>query len=245
MRVAFHILICAGIAASLFGTAFCTAELFAPEASVVTSLLIPGPGGESKAIDGFPHKIPGTDLQIQDITAYEGPYLEDGTYEEICDVAVLIVSNTSEHPLETVEISLFGLRRTLEFSGTWLPPGSRCVLLEKNRRLYREESYVGCSGNQSICKEENALENITLEEVGDDTLCLVNGGPERQPPVLLRYKTYMQEEDLYIGGVTNEVLFPSLAPGETYTLTPPRYVKGYGKIIFAQVDKYVDAIDID
>lgn len=245
MRVVLYFLICVGIAASFWGTAVCTAELFTPETSVVTSLLLPGPEGGSNGISVLPYTIPGTDLQIQSVTAYEGPYLEDGTYEEVSDVAALVVANTSEHPLQTVEISLFGLRRTLEFSGTWLPPGSSCVLLEKNRSLYREESYVGCSGNQSICKEENALENITLDEVGDDTLCLVNGGPERQPPVLLRYKTYMQEEDLYIGGVTNEVLFPSLAPGETYTLTPPRYVKGYGKIIFAQVDKYVDAVDID
>ena len=133
MRVVLHFLICVGIAASFWGTAVCTAELFTPETSVVTSLLLPGPEGGSNGISVLPYTIPGTDLQIQSVTAYEGPYLEDGTYEEVSDVAALVVANTSEYPLQTVEISLYTLRRTLEFSGSWIPARRRWLAVPSDR----------------------------------------------------------------------------------------------------------------
>lgn len=182
----------------------------------------------------FPYSIYGTDLTIEALSFYEGPYLEDGTYEEVCDVAALVVHNTGAQTLSKVSITVQTEKEALLFEGNWLLPGKTCVLLEKNKSIYANETVRHCEGISRVTAFENLLDGqVAVNEESIDRLKVTNLSENSLSHLRIVYKNYLTQTDMYMGGITYEIGIDGLAPGQCYTLTPPYYVKDYSKVIFA------------
>lgn len=184
----------------------------------------------------LPAEIVGTDLTAEALSYYEGPYLEDGSYEEVCDVAALVVANPLDTPIRQVQILVETEKEMLQFAGSWIPAGSKCVLLEMERNQYAGEAVYRCTGIQQAADMQNSVP-VELREEGDITICVVNRSDSGIPALRLGYKTYLQQTDMYIGGITNELLIENLEPGREYCVTPPHYVKDYCRIVFMRTDE--------
>lgn len=234
MRTGMRILIGFGVAGTLLSAVLYCTELFAYSSQAVVEVCEPTLSREAEPIT-LPYTVEGTDLIIKELATYEGPFLEDGTYEEVSDVAALVLHNTGEKTLQTADITVYTQENVLQFKGTWLPAESNCVLLEVNRMPYTGEPITRCIGSQEKTVYENLLHSqLLLQEGSSEEICVFNTSEYSVGKLRLLYKTYLAQTDMYMGGVTNELELEELKPGKTVCVTPPRYVQGYSKVVFVR-----------
>lgn len=144
-------------------------------------------------------------LEITEIGTYSGTFMEDGSDEEVQDVLMIKVTNTSDTVLQYTEIVLKEESgEEARFALSTLPPNETVVVLEATRKEFKESvNYVSAEAqdvvffNEGISMHSDKLElgglegafnikNISEEDITGD--------------VYIYYKNY--EEDLFYGGIT-------------------------------------------
>ena len=91
-------------------------------------------GSVQQGEDGFfPYVIEGTELTVQNISSYDGIFLEDGSDGEVTGVAAMVVENTGDTNVEYAAITISCNGETLEFDASDLPAGATVVVQEKNK----------------------------------------------------------------------------------------------------------------
>lgn len=71
---------------------------------------------------------------------------------------------------------------------------------------------------------ENADHSLTVTNLtGEDIAC-----------VRIFYKLYMQDEDVYVGGITYNARLVDLPAGGSQTVTPSHYAKGYSRVVMVR-----------
>ena len=175
-------------------------------------------------------------LVIQSLGGYEGPYLEDGTYEEVSDVVAVMVHNTGKTTIKNTNFTLKTAQGIYKFQGRTILPDQTCVLLELAREPYRGESAAVCIGSVVAEDRENMLDSCVSVAAGQENTVVVsnisNGTVEG---LCLYYKTYLLETDTLIGGLTYQVELQTLLPGQSQALYLPYYAEGYSKIVAAYI----------
>lgn len=188
----------------------------------------------------LPISIEGTNLVAQRMTVYDGPFLEDGSGQEVVGIAALLVYNAGEQEVLQTGITLQqadAAGRTLCFYGENIPPGRSVLLLERNRRSCVQMEFTACSGWAVSTREirepaayleviDTAMDTVTVTNVTEDTL----------QDVRVYYKSWLSPPDIYVGGISREITVPSLRPGESATLHPDYYASGYTKIISVSIN---------
>ncbi len=183
----------------------------------------------------LPTPIEGTTLIAQQMTVYDGPFLEDGSGNEVVGIAALVVYNAGDREILQTGITLQqegSAGTALCFYGENIPPGKAVLLLERNRRSCEQNEFTTCSGWQVSAWEtrepaayleivDTALGAVTVTNITCDTLY----------DIRLYYKSWLSPPDIYIGGISREVSVSALQPGESATLHPPYYARGYTKIV--------------
>ena len=103
-------------------------------------------GSVQQGEDGFfPYAIEGTELTVQNISSYDGIFLEDGSDGEVTGVAAMVVENTGDTNVEYAAITISCNGETLEFDASDLPAGATVVVQEKNKTPYQSGTYTDCS----------------------------------------------------------------------------------------------------
>ena len=116
------------------------------------------------------------------------------------------------------------------FAGDHIPPSSWVMLLEQNRKPYRQDSPIACTGSQTV-SIENA-EMLPQVQIEDTTYGMVvcNHGNEIQD-VSIYYKGWLSSPEIYLGGITYCTVIPNLQPGQRVQLQPYHYAPGYSKVV--------------
>lgn len=70
-------------------------------------------------------------LEITDMAAYAGIYMEDGSNEIVSNIMMVVLKNTTEKDLQLARIELTFSDFSAKFEVTNLPAGASVVLLEK------------------------------------------------------------------------------------------------------------------
>lgn len=73
-------------------------------------------------------------IKIKEIGSYTGPYMEDGTDEDVEDVLQILVKNIGDEPLQYAKIALLSENEEAVFEMTTLFPGESMIVLEANRK---------------------------------------------------------------------------------------------------------------
>lgn len=180
----------------------------------------------------FPIAIPDTALIAQYPVLYEGPFLEDGSWDYVVDVAALVVFNTARTDIENARIVLQWKQGAYVFEAELLPARTAVLVLDKCRQKYAQHDWVSCVGTQQAggmpCLSEDAL---TVEHADMGTIRVTNITSSVLRGIRVYYKSYLSAEDLYIGGIAYSLDIPELAPGESTTVSPFRYADGYSKVV--------------
>ncbi len=192
-------------------------------------------GGKETAVAEvleFPIVISGTELIIQHSAGYEGPFLEDSTQEPVSEVMGLMVYNPTPRYVQQAVFQLQQGGRTLFFEITYLPPGSRVLVLEKNGQLYSKDPVHACCCLSLLMLAEPDKPEIAVQE-GEGKLTVSNTGQEAAEKITVYYKQYYEQEGFYLGGRTDSVEIRGLLSGQSRELVPYRYVCGYSRIVLA------------
>lgn len=176
-------------------------------------------------------------MEITDIGAYTGIYMEDGTDEMVSGTLMMIVTNTSEKVIQYAEIDMTVGEETAHFTLSTLPAGESVVLLEKSRMEYSFEiNYADCKVEAKniatidgpLDMHEDKLKIQTLDGVMNVTNI---SGEDISKDIIIYYKN--SAADLYYGGITYRIILQGgLKADEIRQLVANHFNEGGSAIMF-------------
>lgn len=177
----------------------------------------------------FPYEITGTTLVAEGVASYDGPYLEDGSDQEVVNVTALLLHNTGDVGITKTEVIMQREEQDLVFEADTIPPGAKVLILEKSRKRHNSKDVTSCSGWQTIDEYGWYDWGVSICDVTMGILKITNQTDRPIKNLKLYYKTKL--EDIYIGGITYVHTVSNLNAGETIQISPYHYAKGYSEII--------------
>lgn len=183
----------------------------------------------------LPYTIANTGLVIQQVSAYSGAFLEDGSDVDISNVTAIVLKNTGETAVEYASITLTREDEALHFEVSALPAGATVVVQEADRKTYTEGAYTDCTADVAeLASFEMSEDQVRVTENADHSLTVTNLTGEDIACVRIFYKLYMQDEDVYVGGITYNARLVDLPAGGSQTVTPSHYAKGYSRVVMVR-----------
>lgn len=153
-------------------------------------------------------------LILEQVGAYTGAYVEDGSDQQVERVAAVVVRNTSDEMLQLMQLELTIDGKETLFQITNLPGGARVLAMEMSRISLSEESQIAYEQEASVFLEDASLHEDVVEVSGKDgRLTAGNRTGEVLKNVYVYYKT-KTEENSYLGGITYRVGFEEI-PAQT------------------------------
>lgn len=180
----------------------------------------------------FPYTVAGYDLEIQKLAPYNGMFVEDGTNTTVENVAMLLVHNKSKLPVEYAEIVIDCGSEQLQFTISALPAGEKVVVQEKNAKPVPAEKATTITATVAQ-REDMALSKSQIEvtDNGNNTLTIRNLTDKAIPTVRVFYKYYMEEEDVFVGGIAFTVRITRLNAGASVTVQPSHYTSTTSRVV--------------
>lgn len=189
----------------------------------------------------FPYNITGTDLVIEQVNSYNGIYFEDGSDREVSNVAAIVLRNNGQTCIEYVNITVKCNDILLQFVGSTLEAGERMIILEADGKNYQTGKYTDCTADVASITELVMSENLVcVEEQENGKLLVTNLTEENIPCIRIFYKYYMDDVDVYVGGITYTAKVVDLNAGASCTVTPSHYYSGFSKILMIKTYKTAD-----
>ncbi len=178
----------------------------------------------------MPRTVENTKLLLRELAAYEGPFWEDGSGEEVADIAALVVENVAGVMISHAQIILETDKGNLEFSIHWLPADGVALVPEAHRAPADDYRITGCSGwSTTIYPEISGA--VTAREQGLGELVFTNHTTQPIAGVKAVYRPYDPGSGMYIGGSAQTLELAWLRAGEERCVTPVRYACGYTKVV--------------
>lgn len=179
----------------------------------------------------FPIPISCTTLVVEDLAAYDGAFFEDGTGREVCNVAALMLRNTSERIVPYAHVVLHSTDCTYVFDGFMIPAGASVLIPEKNARKLSSIAVEDCFGWSTVMADSRQYA-ISVSESGMDKLAVTNLSESPIHDLTLYHKTYLDEWGFYMGGRAVETTVEIILPGQTVVVHPKQYAAGYSKVVY-------------
>lgn len=183
----------------------------------------------------FPYAIPGTNLVVYTVAGFDGIFLEDGSDEAVSNITAMLVENTGSTGIEYAMITAVREGTTLEFEASAIPGGAAVLIQEKHKTPYQEGEYRSCGADVAELGDFTMSQDlVALDENEDGSLSVTNLTGQAIPCVRIFYKSYMDEESVYVGGITYNAKLTDLEPGECRTVAPSHYAGGYSRVVMVR-----------
>lgn len=187
--------------------------------------------GEETGI-AFPCQVPGYDLTIEKMAPYTGMYVEDGTNVTVQNVAMLLVRNHGDFPVEYTQIRIMCGQEELLFDISALPAGQQLVVQEKSGKTISDGEADSASALIVQRAQMEMSENmVKVTDNGDNTLTIENLTEETIPTVRVFYKYYMEAEDVFVGGIAFTVRISRLGASASVTIQPAHYTSQTSRVV--------------
>ena len=177
----------------------------------------------------------GQGLVITDVSSYSGPFVEDGSDEQVSDVLMIVVYNYGVEPVQYAEIAMAAGDETASFTLTTLPVGERMTVLESGRMAYdagleytqaEAVSVAHFLSPMSLCQDKLMVQGL------DGVLNIMNVSDEDiTGEVAVYYKN--GSEDLLCGGITYRVrIAEGLQSGEIRQIVSDHFSASGSRLMF-------------
>ena len=186
----------------------------------VICILLPGNGGGNDGENLLSEKmLLGEGIELQALSGYQGPYVEDGTDDIVSDVLAITVRNDGDKTVQYAHIILMQGETAYEFDVTTLPVGASAQLLELSRQPMPDNT-DGMTAQVTACAvfdtEPTMCEDVFQIETQDTAITITNNsGSDITGQIYVYYK--IAYGDLYMGGITYRVGTAGLKAGESTT----------------------------
>lgn len=180
----------------------------------------------------LPCRVEGYDLVIEKLAPYDGMYVEDGSNQNVADVAMILVRNEGDYPVEYAEIAMEHGDESRIYRICALPAGESMVVQEQTRQGVPEKAPSACKALVvQRAQMGMAAEQVSVTENGDGTLTVRNLTDKMIPTVRIFYKYYMKNEDVFVGGIAFTVRITRLGAGSETTIQPSHYTSDSSRIV--------------
>lgn len=202
----------------------------------VICIFLPGNGGGNDGENLLSEKmLLGEGIELQALSGYQGPYVEDGTDDIVSDVLAITVRNDGDKTVQYAHIILTQGETAYEFDVTTLPVGASAQLLELSRQPM-PDSTDGMTAQVTACAvfdtEPTMCEDVFQIETQDTAITITNNsGSDITGQIYVYYK--IAYGDLYMGGITYRVGTAGLKAGESTTCYAGHFSTDYSKLMFA------------
>lgn len=179
----------------------------------------------------FPVTLSDSPLIAERLQSYEGPYWEDGSGDYVENVAGLMVHNPTDRMIEFASIAIRQGGEQLYFFIYRLPPNSRCLVLEYQRKPCVPQTVTAC---RELCirwgSQEFSGEHVDYVGLGP-LMTIINRDSRQLDHVTVWYKQYVKTEDYYLGGKAYSAHLFSLESEGRRTLQPEHYHTDNARIV--------------
>ena len=153
-------------------------------------------------------------LMFSDVFLYAGPYVEDGSNEEVNNVAAIRVANRSDQLIQYAELTVSTGAGDLHFTCTTLLPEQTVLLLEQDRHACTGAAVNAVKiDSKTYFSEPPTLYPDTFSvSVNGHVMTLSNISDQPVPGDIYVYFKRCDEQG-YVGGITYRVHFADLAAG--------------------------------
>ena len=212
--------------------------LIAAAAAVLVAVIcifLPGNGGGNDGENLLSEKmLLGEGIELQALSGYQGPYVEDGTDDIVSDVLAITVRNDGDKTVQYAHIILTQGETAYEFDVTTLPVGASAQLLELSRQPMPDNT-DGMTAQVTACAvfdtEPTMCEDVFQIETQDTAITITNNsGSDITGQIYVYYK--IAYGDLYMGGITYRVGTAGLKAGESTTCYAGHFSTDYSKLMF-------------
>lgn len=175
-------------------------------------------------------------LKVESIGGYAGSFLEDGSDEPMANVAAMLLTNQSEQMLQIAEIDFqVNETETAHFKVTDLPAGTSVLVLESNRREFREEDNYSYGDAATGYMEQPSLEEDKFEVMGKEGKIILKNKTQKTYQKVYIYYKYVQLGGAYLGGITYRTPFENVAGGAEVEAVAVHFNPESSKIMAVQV----------
>jgi hypothetical protein len=187
--------------------------------------------GEQMGIS-FPYTIPGYDISIEKMGPYSGIFVEDGSNANVENVAMLMVKNNSDFPVEYIRIRVLCGQEELLFDVSALPAGEKLVVQEKTGKTISEDKVTAASALVVRRADMEMSEGkVQVIDNGDNTLTVKNLSNKTIPTIRVFYKYYMEDGNLFVGGIAFTVRVSMLGAGASVEIQPSHYASRTSRVV--------------
>lgn len=178
----------------------------------------------------YPRSVMGTCLLAVETIRYDGPFWEDGSNQEVSGVAALVVENQGGLMVSGGAVIVETGKERMVFEISFLPPGGKVLVLEKDRKPFTYQTPITCYG----WTKEEYPENpglVCAESLGLNGMTLTNHTGCTVPTIEVQYKNYDPETGMYMGGISYYVVEKDLMPRESRLINPINFDARESRIV--------------
>lgn len=176
-------------------------------------------------------------LSCDDVAAYSGAYVEDGSDEPVENVAAILITNRSGQYLTLARLTYQLDGETALFEVTDLPAGKSAWILEKNRRKATDKSkYVYKEAVTSFADHITRTPKELKVEYGENMLRVTNTSDQTLNHVIVHYKG-IHKDGHYLGGITYKLDFGTLGPGDSVEKIAGHYDDDYTELLRVEFEE--------
>lgn len=173
-------------------------------------------------------------IQIDALSdGYSGPFVEDGSDEKVKDVLALQFTNKGEQDIQYAEYVFSIGKKAVSFKLSDLPAGQSCVVLETTQHKYKEKDKLEMVSRVVALVDEIpfARDQILTVDNSDDTITIMNLTDKEIPVARVFYKSFDNENNLFVGGITYNAKAEKIPAGGGITVAPSHFKSGESVVV--------------
>ncbi len=154
-------------------------------------------------------------LECNGYSLYKGKFVEDGSDEEVEDVAAILITNRSGKFLDLATLTYDIDGETAVFVVTGLPNGQSAWVLESERKTARADSVFTCTDVVPGYRSDAvaSIDGLQISK-GVGLITATNNSDAVMKDVFVLYKV-VNTDGNYLGGITYKINIGDLEPGQT------------------------------
>lgn len=182
----------------------------------------------------LPCSIENTNLVIENIGQYTGPFVEDGSDTPTSNVLSILVKNNSDQVIQYGEIKIkINDTETVIFKVSNLASKTSALIMESTGKVEynKEDKYQVVEGLDATIDEMSMMEDkIEIVKAEKKKITIKNKTSENLGTVYVYYKN-IQDGGAYLGGITYRAKFENVKAGATVEAETSHYYKDSSQIV--------------
>ena len=164
---------------------------------------------------------------------YSGRFMEDGSDEKVKNVLALKFTNNGTKAIQYGEY-VFDLNdEVVSFKFSNLPAGQSCVVLEAGKHSFKKKDTLNLVSRVVAQVDELPFANdqVLIVDNSDNTITIMNLTDKELPSARAFYKTFDEENSVFLGGITYTAKVENIPAGKGVTVEPGHYVSGKSVVV--------------